>query len=162
TVFGCVNTVGALGGILAGPLIGRVLTTFGHGDRPTADPAGWNTLFVLIAAANLASAACWLFINPDRPIVVAPREGPACVRRRPRPPAAVPRAPGARPPPRARGPAPGAQRSPHRPAGRPPPADGRCHAARGERRARLQRPVPVTRHPPPEAAAAPRTHCPAP
>jgi sugar phosphate permease len=52
-VFGMVNTVGSLGGFLAGPLIGFVKQNY-----------GWPAVFWLIAAVYVASALCWLGINP--------------------------------------------------------------------------------------------------
>jgi sugar phosphate permease len=52
-VFGMVNTVGSLGGFLAGPLIGSVKQNY-----------GWSAVFWLIAAVYVASALCWLGINP--------------------------------------------------------------------------------------------------
>jgi ACS family glucarate transporter-like MFS transporter len=61
TVFACVNTAGSLGGFLAGPLIGLVLSHFSVNGIPTA--SGWNAVFLLIAAEYLAAAVCWLFIE---------------------------------------------------------------------------------------------------
>lgn len=54
-VFGMVNTVGGLGGFLAGPLIGAVKQGY-----------GWPSVFWLIAAVYVASALCWLGIDPTR------------------------------------------------------------------------------------------------
>jgi len=70
TVFACVNTAGALGGVVASPLIGLVVGAYGGGT------AGWNAAFVLIALEFLVAAACWLFINCDRPIGPAVSEEP--------------------------------------------------------------------------------------
>jgi sugar phosphate permease len=53
-VFGMVNTVGGLGGFLAGPMIGAVKQDY-----------GWPTVFWLIAAVYVASALCWLGIDPS-------------------------------------------------------------------------------------------------
>lgn len=61
TVFACVNTIGAMGGFLAGPLTGLVLQSFGGGERPTA--AGWNAVFIVIAAEYLVAACAWFFID---------------------------------------------------------------------------------------------------
>lgn len=54
-VFGMVNTIGGLGGFLAGPAIGAVKQGY-----------GWSTVFWLIAAVYVASAFCWLGIDPTR------------------------------------------------------------------------------------------------
>lgn len=54
-VFGMVNTVGALGGFVAGPLIGAVKQYY-----------GWPPVFWLIAAVYIASALCWFGIDPTR------------------------------------------------------------------------------------------------
>ena len=70
TVFACVNTVGSLGGFVAGPLIGEVLQAYSDGDKPTA--AGWNAVFVLIAGEYLVAAACWLFIDCRKAIHPVP------------------------------------------------------------------------------------------
>jgi MFS transporter, ACS family, glucarate transporter len=64
TVFACVNTVGALGNFVAGPITGLVLQSFSGGVRITT--AGWNAVFVLIAVEYLFAAGCWLFINCER------------------------------------------------------------------------------------------------
>lgn len=53
-VFGMVNTIGGLGGFLAGPVIGAVKQDY-----------GWPTVFWLIAAVYVASALCWLGIDPS-------------------------------------------------------------------------------------------------
>jgi MFS family permease len=66
TVFACVNTLGAVGGFVASPLIGLVLQSFGDGTQPTA--AGWNAVFVLIALEYLIAAGAWLFIDCGKPI----------------------------------------------------------------------------------------------
>jgi nitrate/nitrite transporter NarK len=52
-IFGMVNTVGALGGFVAGPLIGAVNQRY-----------GWEPVFWLIAAVYVASAVCWFGIDP--------------------------------------------------------------------------------------------------
>jgi sugar phosphate permease len=54
-VFGIVNTVGALGGFVAGPLIGAVKQYY-----------GWAPVFWLIAGVYIASALCWFGIDPAR------------------------------------------------------------------------------------------------
>jgi sugar phosphate permease len=70
TVFACVNTAGSLGGFLAGPLTGWVLTSYSDGGTPSA--VGWNAVFLIIAAEYLLAAACWLLIDPTRPIEPTP------------------------------------------------------------------------------------------
>lgn len=66
TVFALVNTFGAIGGFVAGPLIGLVLKHFSGSDEITA--AGWNAVFVLIAIEYVVASSTWLFIRPDRPL----------------------------------------------------------------------------------------------
>ncbi|HUY91805.1 MAG TPA: MFS transporter [Pirellulales bacterium] len=56
-VFGMVNSVGALGGFVAGPAIGAIKHEY-----------GWPPVFWLIAAVYVASALCWLGIDPTRPL----------------------------------------------------------------------------------------------
>ena len=58
TVFGAVNMVGAMGSVLANPLIGRV-----------KQDHGWEVLFFLLAGVFLASALVWLFIDSSRRLV---------------------------------------------------------------------------------------------
>lgn len=64
TVFGCVNTMGSLGGVVAGPLIGWILGAFGPGKAPTT--AGWTALFVVMALEYAIAASSWLFIDCRR------------------------------------------------------------------------------------------------
>jgi sugar phosphate permease len=72
TVFACVNTVGALGGTLAGPLTGYVLEHHaGAGGSPSR---GWAALFVLIGFETVLSAGSWLFIDCRNPLDPAPEE----------------------------------------------------------------------------------------
>jgi sugar phosphate permease len=52
TVFAIVNTIGALGGFAAGPVIGYVKQQY-----------GWDGLFYTIAGVFLAAGLCWLFID---------------------------------------------------------------------------------------------------
>jgi sugar phosphate permease len=66
TVFACVNTVGSLGGALGGLVIGYVLKAYMAGDAYT--PVGWTWVFLIIAIEYLIAAACWLFIDPNKPI----------------------------------------------------------------------------------------------
>jgi sugar phosphate permease len=55
TIFGVVNMVGAVGAFVAGPIMGSLRQ---HG--------GWEGLFFGVAAAFLASALTWLFIDPTK------------------------------------------------------------------------------------------------
>jgi sugar phosphate permease len=59
TVFGIVNMVGALAGVLANPLIGQVKQEY-----------GWGLLFYFLAALFLTAALTWLFIDADRRLVM--------------------------------------------------------------------------------------------
>lgn len=72
TVFACVNTVGSLGGFVAGPLIGVALKAFSGADKVTA--AGWNAVFLLIALVYVAAASCWPWIDCGRPLDLAAPE----------------------------------------------------------------------------------------
>ena len=55
TVFGVVNTIGALGGFAAGPVLGYLKQRY-----------DWTGLFLGVGAAYLAAALCWLFIDCTR------------------------------------------------------------------------------------------------
>jgi ACS family glucarate transporter-like MFS transporter len=66
TVFACVNTVGALGGTLAGPLNGYVLDHYAGAGRITAE--GWAALSVLVGIETVISAGSWLFLDCRRPL----------------------------------------------------------------------------------------------
>ena len=59
TVFGIVNMVGAVAGVLANPLIGQVKQEY-----------GWSLLFYFLAALFLTAALAWLFIDADRHLVM--------------------------------------------------------------------------------------------
>jgi len=59
TLFGLVNTVGAIGAVVAGPVMGYLKETF-----------GWEGLFHGVAAVYLAAAVAWLFIDCTRRLVV--------------------------------------------------------------------------------------------
>jgi ACS family glucarate transporter-like MFS transporter len=52
TVFGVVNTVGSIAGIVAGPLIGFLKQGY-----------GWETLFYLMSAVYVVSGLCWIGID---------------------------------------------------------------------------------------------------
>lgn len=58
TVFGLVNTIGALGGFLAGPSLGYLRQHY-----------GWEGLFFGAAAMCLIASLTWLFINCTRRLV---------------------------------------------------------------------------------------------
>jgi sugar phosphate permease len=58
TVFGLVNTVGAAGGFVAGPVLGYLKQQY-----------GWEGLFLGVAAMCLLSALSWLFIDCTRRLV---------------------------------------------------------------------------------------------
>jgi hypothetical protein len=53
-----VNTVGAVAGVLANPLIGRVKQDY-----------GWGLLFYVLAALFLTAALAWLFIDAEHRLV---------------------------------------------------------------------------------------------
>ncbi|HVC94510.1 MAG TPA: MFS transporter [Pirellulales bacterium] len=75
TVFACVNTVGSLGGFVAGPLMGSLLLSFSGSNQPTA--AGWNALFLVTALEYVTAAACWPFIDCGRPLDLSSSPGPS-------------------------------------------------------------------------------------
>jgi sugar phosphate permease len=58
TVFGIVNTVGSIGGFVAGPVLGYLKQNH-----------GWDGLFLGVGVAYLLAALCWLFIDCTRRIV---------------------------------------------------------------------------------------------
>lgn len=69
TLFAVVNTLGALGGTLGGPLIGHALQWFSGvmvtagGTAIVPTPAGWNAVFLMTAGEYLLAASAWLFID---------------------------------------------------------------------------------------------------
>ena len=65
TVFACVNTMGALGGFIAGPITGYVLGQF-----------GWNAVFILTACEYVVAALAWMLIDCTKPIALSPRTMP--------------------------------------------------------------------------------------
>jgi sugar phosphate permease len=69
TVFAFVNTAGSLGGFAGGLLIGVVLHAHRVDDVPTA--AGWNAVFAITALEYVVAAACWLGIDPRKPLAPA-------------------------------------------------------------------------------------------
>ena len=58
TLFGLVNTVGALGGFVAGPCLGYLKQEY-----------GWNGLFYGVAAMCVVAALTWLFIDCTKRLV---------------------------------------------------------------------------------------------
>jgi MFS family permease len=58
TVFGLVNTLGAVGGFLAGPVLGYL-----------KEQHGWEGLFLGAALCSLLAGLCWLFIDCTRRLV---------------------------------------------------------------------------------------------
>ena len=64
TVFGVVNTAGALAGFVAGPTLGAIKQEY-----------GWDGLFAIVAAMYLLAALCWLFIDSSRQLVSSEKEG---------------------------------------------------------------------------------------
>jgi sugar phosphate permease len=58
TVFGLVNMVGAVGGFVAGPVLGSLKQHY-----------GWEGLFLGVAAMCLLSGVCWLFVDCTRQLV---------------------------------------------------------------------------------------------
>jgi sugar phosphate permease len=62
TVFGVINTVGAVGGFLAGPVMGSLKKHY-----------GWEGLFYGVAATFLVAALTWFFIDCTRRLVIEER-----------------------------------------------------------------------------------------
>jgi ACS family glucarate transporter-like MFS transporter len=69
TLFACINTAGAIGGTIAGPLTGLVLDAYRVDGQPTS--TGWNIVFLMIAAEYLLAALCWLGIDCRTPLAPA-------------------------------------------------------------------------------------------
>ena len=61
-VMGMVNCIGNLAGVILTPLIGRLI------DHIRATDGNWNHVIYLLAGFYLTSGACWLFVQPDRPL----------------------------------------------------------------------------------------------
>jgi MFS family permease len=59
TVFGLVNTVGAIAAFVAAPVMGHVKQAL-----------GWGVLFQGVAGLYLVAALCWVFIDCTRALVV--------------------------------------------------------------------------------------------
>jgi sugar phosphate permease len=65
TVFGIVNTVGAAGGFVAGPVMAMLEKTY-----------GWAGLFASVTVVNALAAACWPLIDTTRPLAGDPPPEP--------------------------------------------------------------------------------------
>src|SRR5262249_26230493 len=63
-VSGCMNTIGNLGGFVAGVATGQVLKALGT-DRELA----WEINFASYAGVYLVAVGCWLFFDSTRPVV---------------------------------------------------------------------------------------------
>ncbi len=59
TVFGLVNTIGTVGGFVAGPSLGYLKQAY-----------GWNGLFFAVAGVFILSALTWFFIDSERRLMV--------------------------------------------------------------------------------------------
>ena len=69
TVFACVNSIGSLGGIIGGYIIGHSLKWFNA--QGTSPITAWNWIFVMIAAEYLLAASAWLFIDSRKVLKTA-------------------------------------------------------------------------------------------
>jgi hypothetical protein len=76
SVFAIINTSGSIGGIVSGPIMGRMLLYFSSNSTQPTD-AGWTALFISLAIIYLASAVSWLFVDCTCPIDRAERVQPA-------------------------------------------------------------------------------------
>jgi sugar phosphate permease len=75
-VSGCMNTVGNLGGAVAGYSTGLIL------DLWKGDPGrGWAVNFTLFSLVYLVAVVCWLFFDATRPVVPAPPPPPTSLGR---------------------------------------------------------------------------------
>ncbi|HVU46556.1 MAG TPA: MFS transporter [Terracidiphilus sp.] len=61
TVAAAMNMLGNLGGFVA-PVVGGIIL-----QRVGAAHGGWNLLIYSMVGASMASAACWLYLDPDLP-----------------------------------------------------------------------------------------------
>jgi ACS family glucarate transporter-like MFS transporter len=73
-VAGCMNTVGNLGGAVAGVLTGVILDLHTSGiaagaAQDEARHAGWVMNIFLFGAAYVIAAGCWLFFDATKPVV---------------------------------------------------------------------------------------------
>lgn len=89
TTAACMNTVGTLGNALAGWLTGTLVegsiaaraaalqvtpAGLAEAEKRVAAIAGYESAFVTYVAAFVIAAACWLIIDPSRPLVPDDRE----------------------------------------------------------------------------------------
>ncbi|WP_240911467.1 MFS transporter [Paludisphaera soli] len=89
TTAACMNTVGTLGNALAGWLTGTLVegsiaakaaaldvapAALAEADKRIAAIAGYESAFATYVAAFVLAAACWLLIDPSRPLVPDGRE----------------------------------------------------------------------------------------
>jgi ACS family glucarate transporter-like MFS transporter len=70
TLFGCINTAGSLGGAVASPLIGLLLSSYQVKGVLTTE--GWTAVFLFVAGAYVLAAGCWPFIDCRRSLEGAP------------------------------------------------------------------------------------------
>lgn len=70
TVFACVNTIGAAGGLTGIFVINRGLDWLERNNHPTED--AWKWVFCLVAAEYLLAASAWLFIDSRKPLEPVP------------------------------------------------------------------------------------------
>lgn len=68
-VFGVMNTIGNLGSLACPKVVGHLIDYIKRTD------GDWNLVLYLFVAVNLAGAACWLALNPNRSAVEWPAAG---------------------------------------------------------------------------------------
>jgi MFS family permease len=71
-VSGCMNTIGNLGGAMAGTATGWILDRYKAADPDhllEATQNGWQTNFLLFAGVYVISTLCWLRIDSTKPVV---------------------------------------------------------------------------------------------
>jgi ACS family glucarate transporter-like MFS transporter len=66
-VSGCMNTIGNLGGALAGAATGVVLDLFNDGSAVNA--GAWHINFILFTVVYVIAAMCWLRFDATKPLV---------------------------------------------------------------------------------------------
>jgi sugar phosphate permease len=62
-IFGIMNMAGNIGGYVCPVTVGKLM------DHIEATAGDWNLVLYLFVGVNLACALCWLFLNPNRPVV---------------------------------------------------------------------------------------------
>ena len=62
-IFGIMNMAGNIGAYVCPVTVGKVM------DHIEATAGDWNLVLYLFVGVNLACALCWLFLNPNRPVV---------------------------------------------------------------------------------------------